>query len=152
MSNDTEMELAAGIKSDAATGVDLGALATDLAAERDGVWIEHPRGFEARIASTSQREYQIEVRKLAKLSGLNLNDAKTTIEDLKRALSPAYAKHLMRDVRGLNDNGKPIKYTPEVGERWFKDPRFKALRDWVLEQAGNIELFREDREKELLGN
>lgn len=132
-------------------GIELDAIASDTALQRDGVWVDY-RGARFRIASAYQADYQRESNKLLNLNGPKLAGPNAWAQTTYEVIAPAVAQYLLRDWSGIIENGKPVPYTKERGAKTLSDPRFFDLMRFVLLNARSVDLFRAQLEKDAAGN
>lgn len=62
-----------------------------------------------------------------------------------------YAETVLTDWDGpfRSDDGTELAYTPERGEAFLRDPRYRRIRDEILDLAAQEAAFMESREAEL---
>lgn len=122
----------------------LSAIKADMSKVEEGQWTTYSAGIQLRIASTSSTAYRQARNDILK-PYMRMTRQRTIDPDrVVELLKPAAARHLLLDWRYIEDeNGKAIKYSPEKALEFFNDPALKDLYDFVLEVAGESELYRQ---------
>lgn len=133
--------------------VKLSSMRADIAAERDGVWVDLGGGFEMRIASTGGAEYQKARDKAFDPYRELFRSGKADQDIVDRVVREVASEHIIRDWRGLeDDDGKPIAYSPKEALELISDPRMHALWEKIQGIANQETRFRESETKKALGN
>lgn len=120
----------------------LSEIRADLSKVEEGQWVTYSAGIELLIASTDSKKYRAERSRILKplMRGTRRSLDPDKVVDL---LKPAVAKYLLLGWRNLEDvQGKEIKYSYDQALRFFNDPALRDLYNFVLEAAGEAELFR----------
>ncbi|MHC5053640.1 MAG: hypothetical protein ACYTKD_02860 [Planctomycetota bacterium] len=129
---------------------------SDVEKEREGVWVTHPFGFEFKIARMGNAEYRKAAAAL--LTPELVREARVkgpgaTAEAAAQQTPGLVARHILKDWRNVEgDDGEPIPYTPEVGERILSDPGYHDLLEFIEGAASDARNFAEAVEEESRGN
>jgi hypothetical protein len=124
--------------------VRLNSLEVDAALEVEGVWTERRRaGYRLKVAYLSNPRYEAHIRRAARLTPeLADPDADAAMDVVAEAL----ARFVLLDWDGFEgDDGAPMAYTPEIGQRVLASPGFRWLRDDVIAESSRIERYRRER-------
>ena len=120
-----------------------------------GVWAAYRDGLELKIARMPNPEYDKLMRRLGKPHMGKLRRARFNAEalvndpELDAIQKKAAARAILLDWRPLpeDDDGQPMPYTPELGEQLLLDPDYDPLWRFIVDVAGEEEMFRaEDAE------
>ena len=131
----------------------LGEIKTDMDKAQQGVWQPYILDIELLIASINNPKYKQERSRLIKPHQRRIRSGEMSAEKVLEILKPAVAKHLLLDWKNIeDDNGQPIPYSPEKVLELFNDPTLSDLYDFVLETAGEKELFRKELQQESAKN
>lgn len=135
----------------------LAAFRTDMTKVVSGVWIEVPKAgnFRIRVARMNNPAYEAFVREktggrlLRKLA--SDGPASQQAQDALRVVTrEAVARHVLLGWENMELNGVTVPYSPEKALELFNQaPDFF---EFVLDEAGNIENFRNDTLEAVKGN
>ena len=119
----------------------LNAVRMDMDKAAEGVFVDYAEGIRIKIASSNSASYKEARRRL--LSGQRKTRGRMPSgEQVLDLLKPAIAKHLVLDWEGLtDDNDTEIPFSYDTALRYFNDPGLSDFFDFIIEQAGSIELF-----------
>jgi hypothetical protein len=124
----------------------LSAIRTDLKRAEEGTWVPFAEGIEVCIASLNTERFKAARRRLLKphVRELRAGTAEAG-ERILELIKPAVARFIVVDWRNLQDDeGEPIPYSPEKCLELFHDPTLQDFYAWVLNTAGESELFRQE--------
>ncbi|OYW68847.1 MAG: hypothetical protein B7Z40_00880 [Bosea sp. 12-68-7] len=124
----------------------------DLAAERDGEWIDNVpdmpglsllvRGLECEAArSLRARRAATWARQVP--DSIARDGPPASVSD--RALTDSLIHIILRDWRGLAEDGVPLAYAPETASRLLADPSYRTFRIgviWAAAQVGRTPAWR----------
>lgn len=131
--------------------MDISELMTDLNKEVEGVWCPLGKGAHAKIARYGNDEFQKEMsRKYKANRALLESDDDSSIELNRTLLIEAFAKTILKDIRGITINGNPIeKYTFEIGVKLLS---VKDFFNKVKAYSENFETYQAKAEDEAVKN
>ena len=114
----------------------------------DGVWRDFGAGIKLKIARMHSPEFN---KFYAKISEPYRNQIRARSLDgdiLADLMKQTIAKYVIRDWKGLeDDDGKPIKYTPEKALEIISDPANVIFYDFVLDVSTSVNLYFEEQKK-----
>jgi hypothetical protein len=123
--------------------MDLKDFKTDLTKEEEGVWIELGEGARVKLARMNNPSYLESLRKGMKPHNLAIRRGTADAEVLDRIVATATAEAVVLDWEGLELNGEAITYTKEKCIEILLDDTLKDFRDWLMDEARNMDHFRE---------
>lgn len=117
--------------------IDINELAMDLDTAREGKWVTYKGSdFELKIASTkSNRLFDKHRRSLLKGKRHRSSQANMSERDAKLLIAPAVANHVVKDWRGLSENGVDSPYSSSKCLEMISDDRFIDLFEFIMEVA-----------------
>ena len=124
----------------------LSAIRTDLQRAENGTWVPFAEGIEVCIASLNSERFKAARRRLLKphLRQLRAGTGEAG-EKILELIKPAVARFIVVDWRNLqDDDGRPIPYSADKCLELFGDPTLQDFYAWVLNTAGESELFRQE--------
>ena len=122
----------------------ISSIMLDLDRVEHGTWVKHPSGVTLCVASINSKAYKQAREQAMKPYLRDMRSGTLTYDDISEILKPAAAEHLLLGWRGLEDDqGKPIPYSVGKALEYFKDPRFDEFYRFVLEIAGEAEVYRQ---------
>ena len=122
----------------------LSAIKADMRKVEEGRWETYSAGIQLRIASTSSIAYRRARNDILKPYMRGTRSRAIDPDRVIELLKPAVARYLLLDWRNIeDDNGKAIKYSPEKAMEFFDDPALKDFYEFVLEVAGETDLYRQ---------
>lgn len=129
------------------------AIMTDLNKVANGVWVPYAEGIELCIAGQNNEAYK-KKRNLLMKPHLKQSRAKAlTADDVLDIIKPAVAEHLLVGWRNIEDEtGNPIPYSTEKALEFFKNPALSDLYNFVLETAGESDIFKRELLEDAEGN
>lgn len=102
----------------------------------DGLWFPIMGDSKLKIARAGNPEYLRTLEKLEK-SFRREHGEKLTPEARQSLNCQAIAKGLLKDWENVNERGKAISYTPEIGAKYLR--RNPKLLGFVLDKANSLE-------------
>ena len=135
-------------------GLDLGdKFGSNPKAEIDGVWHELGDGAAVKVARIGNKEAAKAYRKLPKAVKNALDEGTLEEGQAKNFIAKFLADHILKDWRGLADNGLTLpEYDAEQGKKFML--KYRRFRDRVWELGQDDDLFNvesEDDAKNLPG-
>ena len=126
---------------------------SDLERVENGVWVDYAAGIRLCIASINNAQYKRQRGRLLKPHLRQIRSGQMTAEQILDVLKPAAARHLLVGWENIEDeNGRPIAYSPEQALAFFSDPALADLYQFVLETAGENEVYRRQLLEDAEGN
>lgn len=122
-------------------GLDLSdAFGTNPLAEVQGVWKELGGGAAIKVARLGNKEATRAYRKLPKVHRSNFEEGVLDNAQTEAFIADFVAKHILRDWRGLADQGKPLPaYDPGAGKKFLI--KYRRFREKVWEIATDDSMF-----------
>lgn len=127
---------------------------TDVDLEKNGVEVDLGDGAFVTVRRSNNKKFADALTKMRKpherriQRGNNTAEFREMLDDLTRK---AVAKHVVIGWRGIEVDGKAVKYSPEAAEKLMKE--FEDFQEDVLTAANSRETFRkeviEENEKNL---
>jgi hypothetical protein len=112
----------------------------------DGLWFPIVGDSKLKIARAGNPEYLRTLEKLEK-SFRREHGEKLTPEARQSLNCQAIAKGLLKDWENVNERGKAVAYTPELGAKYLR--RNPKLLGFVLDKANSLEDWeRQDLEEQ----
>jgi hypothetical protein len=113
---------------------------TDKEAEQNGVEVALAEGCTIIVARANNRKFKEEMRRLMKPHARQ--DARGTFDPVLRdnLTRQAVAKFVLLGWKGIELDGKPLKYSPENAEMLMK--RSEDFENDVIDAATMMETFR----------
>lgn len=130
------------------------SLMPDPVREKEGVWRTYAPGVRARIARMNNPAFVEAHRRAFGPHRSRLRRGEMPPDELSRLLIRLHAEHILLDWEGIDDEAtlKPQPYSVEKAFEYLSDPRCEHFYSWVLETAGEVELYRSEQREESLGN
>lgn len=104
----------------------------------NGVWFEFADGAAFKLASVTTpayRKYLREKKNPYEKAGIELKDKQEEEINLR-----GFAEHVLIDWRGLEENGKPLKYSP--GAAYELLTKYDQITKFLLDKAVDMENYR----------
>lgn len=125
----------------------------DMEKVEKGRWVNYAADIKLLVAGINNSQYREARQRLLKPHQHSIRTGLLGAEQLMDMLKPTAAKYLLLDWTNLEDeNGQAIPYSPEQALKFFKDKAFADLYSFVLEMAGESELFRKQEFEDSLKN
>lgn len=132
--------------------MDLKSYKVDPVKVTDGVWEDFGDGTSILLARMGNSYYEKELKKLATpyKRQIRTNTVSDTVyNDL---INKAVSKTVILNWKGLKEDGKEIKYSPEKAYELLSNPIYRDFRELILAIAQEIEIFKEIEKEEGLKN
>lgn len=131
----------------------LSSLKSDSKKESEGVWVKWEHGVSLLIARLNNPGFQEFIREATRDHTKAIRDGRFENDKMEEISIEAMAHHVLLGWKNIEgDDGKPLKYSPEVALELMKDPGLRDLYQFVLTQANERALFRQEVEEESKGN
>ena len=126
---------------------------SDMEKVEKGVEVDYAAGIKLCIASINNSDYKKARTRLLRPYLRQVRAKALTSDQILDILKPAAAKHLLVGWKNIEDeNGKPIDYSPDKALEFFNDPALSDLYNFVLETAGENEVYRQELTEDAEGN
>lgn len=119
---------------------------TDKDKELAGVWEDFGGGCKVLIARIGNENYSKVFRRISKPYQNAIRRGTLGNEKAEDLLIQAMAESIVLDWKGMEEDGKPVKYSKEECMRVLK--AYKDFRDEISERAGSMELFKREMDAE----
>lgn len=121
--------------------------------EKEGIWTNYrDTDFALKIARVSNPDFDQHRRALIKPHRHRSSRGMLTEKEAGKIIAPAVAKHLVKDWRNLEDDGKAIPYSEQKCLEMLCDDKFYDLYEFILQVANDGEAYRFELEQESAGN
>lgn len=127
----------------------ISAIKQDADKVDNGTMVRYAEDIMLRIANINNAAYREARTKILKPFLRQIRSKAMTAEEVLEVIKPAVAKHLLLGWENLQDDtGTEIEYSAEQALKFFRDPALSDLFMFVIETAGENELYRvEEREE-----
>jgi hypothetical protein len=115
---------------------------TDATLEKDGVEVELDDGAVIIVRPIRNADFKRYLNELQKPYERKIQQKRMDQEALDSLTRKAVAKHVLIGWKGIELDGKPVKYSPKVAEELMIE--FDEFQDDVLSAATARETFREE--------
>ena len=109
----------------------------------NGVWVPLQRDPESgevlaavKIARHNNKRYRRHIQE-----GMS-KGRETTAKELEDLLIDGMAQYVIRDWKGITENGEDLPYSVEAAIKILKDPTLGDFRDWVSEESMKMENYK----------
>lgn len=114
----------------------------------DGVWRTFGAGIEVKIARLHNPEFNKFYAKISEPYRKQIRAGILDVDILADLMKQTIANCVIRGFKGLeDDDGKPIKYTPEKALEIISDPANVIFYDFVLDASTSVNLYFEEQKK-----
>lgn len=124
--------------------MDLKNFKTDLTKEHEGTWVELGDGAAIKVARLNNPAFVAKFRDMPKHQAAALRRNTINDDELDRIFVEALVDAVLLDWRGMDENGSPLTYSKVTAIRVLSDPTYKDFRDLIVDEARDMENFRED--------
>jgi len=126
---------------------------SDMEKVEKGVWVDYAAGIKLCIASINNTQYKKARSRLLKPYLRQVRAKAMNAEEILDILKPAAAKYLLIDWKNIEDEeGNLVEYSYEKALEFFKEPALSDLYNFVLETAGENEVYRQELVEDAEGN
>ena len=119
--------------------------ATDLEASKDGVWHRIDEETQIKVAKARNENFKKRAYELFNENKIEMfsRTGKFTDLDERKLMSQLIAETILLDWKGVKDqDGKEVKYTPEIGAQVLANPEMGDFLELVQTCAENEEAYR----------
>ena len=119
--------------------------ATDLEASKDGVWHRIDEETQIKVAKARNENFKKRAYELFNENKIEMfsRTGKFTDLDERKLMSQLIAETILIDWKGVKDqDGKEVKYTPEIGAQVLANPEMGDFLELVQTCAENEEAYR----------
>lgn len=120
--------------------------ATNKQYEQEGVWTDIGNGCSIKIARVGNEHYTALFRKLSKPYQNQIRRGTLPNDKAEDLLIQVMAESIVLDWKGLEEDGKPVKYSRETCARILKE--YKDFRELVSDLSNSLELFKAEMDAE----
>lgn len=131
---------------------DLSQIAIDPEKAVGGVWLTFYKDIRLKIRRLDHPDYEKGMQKAREENAVLIRAGQLTKAEDEALQNPLLARYILIGWENLEEKGKPLAYSAEEATRLLGDPKYRALRGFVLAKASEIEAFRADEDREILGN
>lgn len=124
--------------------MDLGQLRTNPQAQEDGVWVEIGEGASLLIGRMNNRKYAKKLTALLKPYERQVQMGTLADDKAEDLLAEAYSFGILLDWKGIEFEGKAVKYSRAKAKQLLLDPTLKDFRQLVEDLAGQQKLYRDE--------
>jgi hypothetical protein len=128
--------------------MDLKSLQTDLNAAEDGVFFPFGEDCEIKIAAWMNKNHRTFLRNIHKKHGRKIEAGAMNDEQANQLLVGQW-EHIVKDWNGLEDGGKPLKWSPKVVADLAANPQYESFFDRIKALASEEENYRTENIKDL---
>ena len=129
--------------------LDIESLSVDPTAAEEGTWASF-MGARLLIARHNCDKALQTRAKLALENWDKISKQDDEAEEISRDINfRVMAEAILLDWENITKGGKPLKYTPEIGFEYLRDPRFRDLAQFVENYSLNRGNYREKAEQEV---
>ena len=117
---------------------------TDSSKSNDGVWFDHD-GASFLVARYTKLAFINHLEVLKKPFAKRIAKGKFGIEDELPLIAKAMSEHILLDWKGVKTaEGKEIKYSKEIAEKFLSSPEAEEFRELISGFAENVDAFRSE--------
>lgn len=125
--------------------MDLNVTSINVDLSVDGVWFNLTPDISFKVARDGnpahERALQSHIKRYRKM------DEKGEARQIKQARNEMIAKYILKDWKGLKDNGKPLKFSEDVALAILSDPQYETIKTFVVECSLDDAEFEDDAEE-----
>lgn len=123
--------------------MDLGQLRTNPETAAEGVWVDVGEGASLLIARMNNKKYAKKLATLLKPFERQVQMGTLSDDKADELMAEAYAHGILLGWKGLELDGKPIKYSTAKAKELLLDPTLRDFRGLVEDIANQQKLYRE---------
>lgn len=130
--------------------MDLKKFKTNQQSEQEGVWVPLDKGTKVLIARTGNPRYKEYLRNKLSPYRLQLKTNSMDEEVAQRIIIETLAKTILLDWEGIQENGETIPYNYANAVDILT--KYKDFRELISTTAEEMDLFKDEEEKEVVKN
>lgn len=124
--------------------MDIERIKTDIKKEEEGVWIDFAEGIRLKIARARNIKYMEYLRDLVEPVRGDIRHDKLEAESFAEILLKVRAKTILLDWKNIEEAGKPVLYSVEKAEEYFRNPELKDFYKFVVAVSENADQYKKD--------
>lgn len=132
--------------------MDISTVVVDFDMEAEGVWFDYDNETSVKVARSNCKAYRKAMKRVMKPYRRQIKMNTIDPELFDKLLATAMAEGLVRDWKGLLNNGQPIEYSRSKSIELMVDPVMREFKEFVAECAEDAEAFRNEEIEEDAGN
>jgi hypothetical protein len=118
--------------------------------EQSGVWVDMGDGASVLVARSGNPDNSRLIKRLLAPHKVALRNGKLADDVAERITIEAMAETILLDWKGIEEDGKPVKYSRDAAIRLLTD--YKDFRDQVAAFSTELALFQQQDEAAALKN
>lgn len=131
----------------------LSSIKTDTVKSENGVWVDYESGIRLKIARIGNPAFQSFVSSRQKNKIRGIRSGSISSQEAEQITKEAVARHILLDWQNVEDeDGLPLRYSPEKSLEILSDPQLSDLYSFVLVTSNNSEIYRLEAQEEAKGN
>ena len=130
----------------------LNSMKVSLKLEDQGAWVPVFQDAEVKLRRLSYPKYRDEASELTKPLLKRIRAGSIEVDELRRAVAPAFARHIMVDWKNIEGDEGEIEFSYEAALEILLKPEFKEFYELLWDEATAVENFRQARLDEAEGN
>lgn len=109
---------------------------TNTKLEEEGTWVPYPydEKIEVLLVRFNSKPVQKKFEQLYKVNRKALRSKKLQGEITRQVI----AEDILKDWKGLEEDGKPFKYSKENALKLVNDPSAHDFVDWICDESQNL--------------
>lgn len=118
---------------------------TDPKAELDGVWVDYPLNpdIKLKIARFMNAHHEKTLKRLRK--PYTTYNKSPSDEQERKIFIESIAEAILLDWKGIEEDGKQIKYSKDEAVRIMSMDEARDFRDFIASVSAEMETFRKER-------
>lgn len=124
--------------------MDINQLRTDLSAEEQGVWVTYQGDVQFKLARIDNPRYTAKLAAAIKPHRKAIRTDTMPDKDLLEITTAVLAETVVLDWKGIEEDGKPVKYSVEKAKEFLLDPSLKDVTEWICTFAKDAANYRND--------
>lgn len=126
------------------------AFVTNSKREIEGVVLPLAEGVTLRVARFNNPRMEEHMQRIGKPYARSIKMGTFPPQEMRKLMAKAMSHHVLLDWTGLEEDGKPLAYSPEAAERLLLESR--DFFDLVFEAANEQQNFRDEGVEAASGN
>lgn len=129
---------------------DLSRIAIDTQKAAEGVWVVFLDDIRLKIARWNNPTFRKVFQREQEAQGVKMKLGLLSIEEDEQLANLVMGEAIVLAWENLEDEGEPVKYSPKEAARLLG--KYTVLREFVAEQAKDLENFKAARNGEIAKN